>query len=603
MSWIQQISSVLLRLFSSATLDTRVQTAAPEIQAEIDRARERASYEMMPAAMIGQLVASQGIYWILQDRLPGTQLLWWLVLRQLISAVRLAHASFVLHGYLPMGRTTMRLFTAMAFCDGMAWGALGWWLTPIFRLDVAVVTISTLVGVAALAALMLQTNMPTAIVFILPMTLPNAVYAAGRGDDLGYFCMIAISGLALMMLAEVGRSSRRIIEMLRLRFESEQASKAKTEALKQARVLAETRSRFLATMSHEMRTPLHGILGLLRLVQDDVRAMDNPRLMRNLTLIQGSGEHLVHVINDVLDFSKSEAGGLSVHEQPFCVHEILSELAETSQMHCADKGLTLDVRLQIDPHDKVVGDPVRLRQVLLNLLGNAIKFTPRGSVGLHVWRDERSGAMVFQVCDTGIGIAAPEVPRVFDAFHQAEGTYERRFGGTGLGLTISRDLCKAMGGSLRCESELGKGSVFTCELPLVRRQRGPEGVAGRGGGDAAGCLARDGAGLVEGGASRGGDGIGPAVRPARAAGGRQPRQCAGGAGRAGSAGRAGDRGGQRLCRHRMPGTARGRPGADGLRDARDGWHRDHPPHPRARTSARQPADRHRGLDGQRGGSV
>jgi signal transduction histidine kinase/ActR/RegA family two-component response regulator len=463
MSWIQSVSLWVLRLFSSATLDGRTRSASPEIEAEIVRAKERATCETVALAMIGQMIAAQAVYWVLKGRVESEGLLWWLLARQVLSVCRLVHGLACLHGYLTPGAMASRMFVVLAALDGLLWGVLGWYFTPMFRLDVAVVSISVLIGVAAMGAQMLYMNMPGAIVFIVPILVPNAFFAMGRHDDLGYFCLVAILGLTAMMLGETARSHRRTTEMLRLRLESEQVSKAKTEALHQAKLLADTKSRFVATMSHEMRTPLHGILGLIRLVQ---QASHDDQSARNLALIQGSGEHLLSVINDVLDFSKLETDGLSVHVQSFPLAGMVHDLAETSRVICQEKGLALDVLVELPRDEYVEGDQTRVRQVLHNLIGNAIKFTHKGTVGLHVWRDAQTSRVMFEVRDTGIGISPQEVARVFDAFHQADGTYQRQFGGTGLGLTISRELCQAMGGQLSCTSEVGRGSVFICELPL-----------------------------------------------------------------------------------------------------------------------------------------
>jgi signal transduction histidine kinase/ActR/RegA family two-component response regulator len=465
MSFLEQMSAQVLRFVSSATLDSRARVSSPEVEAAILRARERATYEMVPVAMIAEGVTTLAVYWVLHNRLPDSGLFWWLVAREAIALVRLAHGIACLRGHIPSGPATLRSFVAMAFIDGVAWSALGWWFTPVFRLDVAVVTIGVLTGVASVGVLMLQTTMSGVLAFALPILVPNAFFAIGRHDDLGYFCTASVLGLMVMMMNEAARSNRRIIEMLRLRFESEQASEAKTEALRQAKLLADTKNRFVATMSHEMRTPLHGILGLVRLVRE---AAHDAKSACNLALIQSSGEHLLSVINDVLDFSRLEAGGLTAHVQPFGINDVLHELAETSRVLCTEKGLALDVQIALPPGEYVLGDPTRVKQVLHNLIGNAVKFTLKGTVGLHAWRDESSGMLMFEVRDTGIGIPKHELPRVFEAFHQAEGTYERRFGGTGLGLTISRDLCRTMGGDLACKSEQGRGSVFTCSLPLPR---------------------------------------------------------------------------------------------------------------------------------------
>jgi signal transduction histidine kinase/ActR/RegA family two-component response regulator len=467
MPLLKRVLAGLLRLFSSSTLDSRTRPAAPDVAAATQQAQGRAYFETVPAAMLGQMVASAAIYWVLSSRVNPQTLLWWLMALQVLSVCRLAHAGLVLTGRLPGGAQAMRTATIGALIDGVVWGALGWGITPLDRLDVAVVTISMLLGVAAMGALLQHVNLAGVVSLIVPLLVPNAFFAATRHDDLGYFCLAAVLGFTAMLLLTSAQSNRRILEMLRLRYQSEQVSKDKTEALEQARQLADTKSRFLATMSHEMRTPLHGILGLLRLVRQDV---NEPKVNKNLALIQSSGEHLVSVINDVLEFSKSEASGLAVHEESFCLHAAVSELADTCRVSCMDKGLMLAVQLDMAPHEHVQGDPVRIRQVLHNLIGNAIKFTPHGTVGLHVWRDGPTGSVMVEVSDTGIGIAPQEVPRVFEAFHQAEGTYERRFGGTGLGLTISRDLCRAMGGDLHCDSEVGKGTVFTCVLPLPRVQ-------------------------------------------------------------------------------------------------------------------------------------
>jgi CheY-like chemotaxis protein len=194
----------------------------------------------------------------------------------------------------------------------------------------------------------------------------------------------------------------------------------------------------------------------------------DPQLARHLGLIQSSGEHLMSVINDVLDYSKLEAGKLPVHRVPFPLHDMLTELVDTYQPACRDKGLQFEAMLEIAADEWVDGDATRLRQILHNLVSNAVKFTARGHVSLRAWRPDAGDAVVFEVRDSGIGIAPQDLPRVFDAFYQAEAASDRRYGGTGLGLTISRDLCRAMGGQLRCDSKMGQGTVFICQLPLPR---------------------------------------------------------------------------------------------------------------------------------------
>ncbi|MEY4428235.1 MAG: hypothetical protein RLZZ182_924, partial [Pseudomonadota bacterium] len=418
--------------------------------------------------MLAGMGITLGVTFILWPRLPHGPLLAWCLARMLIMGARVAHARYVMHRGGLISWRHRRLHELMGFADGVAWGFMGWGLTPLFDLEVSVVTISVLCTVACIGGLILSVDLPAALAFVWPLCLPNAVYASGRQDDLGWFCAAAVSGLACMLTLAARDNNRRVTELMRLRIESDMANEAKAEALDQARLLSEARSRFVATMSHEMRTPLHGMLGMVNLLHHEV---PDAHVQRRLAVVQRSGQHLMQVINDVLDFSRSEAGSLPIHSQPFALHPVLQEAADMVRASALEKGLSLDVQIRIAPDEWVEGDPMRLRQVLLNLLGNAIKFTAHGGVRLLAARDGDTGQLRVAVSDTGEGIAAHELPRIFEPFHQAQGTYERRHGGTGLGLTISRDLCRAMGGDIGCTSVVGQGSVFVATWPLPRVRR------------------------------------------------------------------------------------------------------------------------------------
>ncbi len=448
----------------STSVDASLAVGSPELQQRVLQTRERASHELVPSSMLVGLLSAPGIVWVLWDEVPHDMLLAWLGARFLISAARLGHTWRFLHTGACTTRKSFNAFRALAAVDGLLWGTMGWAMTPVSHLDIAIVTISTCIGVAAIGAFMLQVDMPSTVLFIVPILLPNGIYATGRHDRLGLFCLIAIVGLMVLFIMEARRSNRRIIELLMLRFQSDDLTQAQAEALSQARILSKTKSRFVATMSHEMRTPLHGILGLVRLL----RKRDNdPLSARQLDLIRSSGDHLVNVINDVLDFAKLEAGGLPVHHQRFNLNALLCEMAETANVTACDKGLEVLLESNMPRDAEVKGDPVRIRQILHNLLGNAIKFTQEGSVSLLLKHDEATGLVSFHIKDTGVGIPENELSKVFEAFHQAEGTYQRRFGGTGLGLTISRELARAMEGDITCSSKWGEGSVFTLTLPLT----------------------------------------------------------------------------------------------------------------------------------------
>ncbi len=239
-----------------------------------------------------------------------------------------------------------------------------------------------------------------------------------------------------------------------------------TATVAQLRELDRLKSSFLANMSHELRTPLNSILGFSDVILEELDGPLTENMRSDLGLIQKNGQHLLHLINDVLDMAKIEAGRMNLNPERFRVHEILEEVNSITSTLASEKNLALFIEKDSDTEVEITADRTRIRQVMINIVNNAIKFTEKGKISLHVTKQDQK--VLITVQDTGIGIPPEKLEAIFQEFTQVDTSSTRKAGGTGLGLPISRRLVEMHGGRLWAEStgEVGKGSTFFVELPI-----------------------------------------------------------------------------------------------------------------------------------------
>ncbi|MDO6430416.1 ATP-binding protein [Flavitalea sp. BT771] len=244
-----------------------------------------------------------------------------------------------------------------------------------------------------------------------------------------------------------------------------------TQAKERAEKAAAAKTRFMSNMSHELRTPLNAIIGTTHLMMQDQELLQENEHVR---ILMDSSQHMLHLVNEVLDFNKLDEGKLELVQEPFNLSETLRQAADAITTTIQTKNIRLSLEIETLPRDKkVVGDEMRLKQVILNLLSNAVKFTEAGEVTVkaHVSHLTDGGAEVlFAVADTGIGIPAEKIDLIFDSFTQADAETTRKYGGSGLGLSICKELVRKMGGQLQVKSDPGKGSIFYFTLQLSFKQ-------------------------------------------------------------------------------------------------------------------------------------
>jgi len=416
---------------------------------------------------LGALVAStfaivMAAYW--QGVLPTPLLQAWLVAKLGVAAVRLIQAYVYFRDPQAGGARWRHATLALLVLDGAVWGVAGWWLA-MQSAPLASFSFAVLAAVSCVATFGLQVSLMATAAYVVPILVPTILGAAWRADETGAVGCISLTMLLLLQLATAYRSELRWSERQLLRLQAQHLAQEKVDALALALRQSSLKSQFFANVSHELRTPLHGILGLARLLHLDTVESGQ---RRRVELIDASGTHLLGLINELLDVSRIEAGQFALRPEAFELVAQIEQVADVCAARAQVQGLAFVRRIELDQPCWVEGDAGRFRQVLHNLLGNALKFTATGCITLSVSRSPASPEQISAaVSDTGVGIAADDLPRLFDAFAQLAPAWHTPHAGTGLGLTISREIARAMGGDIQVHSTPGSGSTFsfTSRLP------------------------------------------------------------------------------------------------------------------------------------------
>lgn len=361
------------------------------------------------------------------------------------------------------------LFNIGVSMASTAWGSLAWWIYPLTNdQGTHFLFFISLIGVTGGSVSSLSYRQLPNYLFICLTTFPMLIglYRTSGHQNAAIAIITVVYTIFLIKNVRIMQENNEKTLLLKEKA-LEREVKLKI-ASKKTEVANRAKSRFLANMSHEIRTPMNSIIGRTRLALEE---KTDPRMRSHLETIQSSSQDLLALINDILDFSKIEAGELKIANTPFHLYETIQSILDTITVLVQDdKNLVITRTIANDVPKAVVGDSLRLRQILLNLLNNSIKFTEDGFIDLSIKclkTTESSLLLEFKVSDTGIGIAIDKQKHIFNEFAQEDDSLTRQFGGTGLGLAICRQLCQLMGGNIEVSSSPGQGSTFTVTISFL----------------------------------------------------------------------------------------------------------------------------------------
>ena len=429
-------------------------------------------YRHQPFAVLTSSLITLGLLYFLRDFPDQHALLSWAGLMMLSLIFRVANTYIYRRSNQKTVRQQRRaeiLFLIGICFSGLMWGLLGVWLYPLTSdVDTHLLLLLIMVGLAGGSSTTLSFKRLPITLFILLILLPS-IYTLIKGDGSQNTAIIlAIVLYIIFLLKNAYLFQQNHEQLLLLKEASQQRERKLRRSQREAEEASRAKTNFLANMSHEIRTPMNVIIGMSRLIKEtDLDARQKKYFER----IESSATILMGLLNGILDFSKIEAGQLILEKQPFLLETLLDGIHSTMSGLAREKNLAFSIHTDPRVPEAVIGDSIRLGQILINLLGNAIKFTEQGEVKLCVGIDETQRSdnrcrLRFTVEDTGIGIPESKQKSLFESFQQADTSISRKYGGTGLGLAISKQLVQLMDGTITVESREGKGARFTFTVLL-----------------------------------------------------------------------------------------------------------------------------------------